>query len=165
MFADFLLPMLHWHPKDRTCAQKMLDHPWLKMPDNYNYKMNDLEYKKYKLSQTFEGISEDFLEGDRQPKQSIRQSDYQEYCPGARQFENNVSDLADSDLDVNGGDQEDNVSSSAPSKGEFSSACSSRSLSFTSEADYPRQDEQFNLNVSFTGGYVPNTDLSRVDKG
>jgi len=50
----------------------MLDHPWLKMPDNYNYKMNDLEYKKYKLRQTFEGISEDFLEGDRQPKQSKR---------------------------------------------------------------------------------------------
>jgi len=27
------------------------------------------------------------------------------------------------------------------------------------------QDEEFNLNVSFTGGYIPNTDLTRVDKG
>jgi hypothetical protein len=25
--------------------------------------------------------------------------------------------------------------------------------------------EEFNLNCSFTGGYLPNTDLSRVDKG
>ena len=26
-------------------------------------------------------------------------------------------------------------------------------------------EDEFNLNISFTGGYVPNTDLSRVDKG
>lgn len=32
-----------------------------------------------------------------------------------------------------------------------------RSLSFTS--DSKRDDDQFGLNVSFTGGYVPNTDL------
>jgi len=31
----------------------MLEHPWLKMPDDYNFKMDDLEYKKYKLKQTF----------------------------------------------------------------------------------------------------------------
>ena len=24
---------------------------------------------------------------------------------------------------------------------------------------------EFDLNISFSGGYVPNTDLSRVDKG
>ena len=28
-----------------------------------------------------------------------------------------------------------------------------------------RLDDEYNLNVSFCGGYVPNTDLSRVDKG
>ena len=27
------------------------------------------------------------------------------------------------------------------------------------------EDDEFNLNISFTGGYMPNTDLSRVDKG
>jgi hypothetical protein len=27
------------------------------------------------------------------------------------------------------------------------------------------ETEEFNLNCSFTGGYLPNTDLSRVDKG
>lgn len=26
-------------------------------------------------------------------------------------------------------------------------------------------DKEFNLNCSFTGGYLPNTDISRVDKG
>jgi serine/threonine-protein kinase SRPK3 len=49
MLADFLLPMIKWLPKERASAQKMLDHPWLKMPDDYNFKMDDLEYKKYKL--------------------------------------------------------------------------------------------------------------------
>ena len=27
------------------------------------------------------------------------------------------------------------------------------------------EDDEFNLNISFSGGYIPNTDLSRVDKG
>lgn len=38
------------------------------------------------------------------------------------------------------------------------------SLSFISENNR-KKEEEFNLNVSFTGGYVPNTDLGRVDKG
>jgi hypothetical protein len=33
------------------------------------------------------------------------------------------------------------------------------------EKDDGEAEEEFNLNVSFSGGYVPNTDLSRVDKG
>jgi serine/threonine protein kinase len=47
--ASFLLSMLCWLPKDRASAQKMLDHPWLSMPDDYDTKMSDLEFKKYKL--------------------------------------------------------------------------------------------------------------------
>ena len=151
----------------------MLDHPWLKMPDDYNFKMDDLEYKKYKLKQTFQGIENDFLSGDRNAGigKTKRQADYPEYCPGARTFEGNISDLADSDCDINGGDCEDNVSLSSleekSSKDDATSESSSSddlSASFTSDSRN-RVDEEFNLNVSFTGGYVPNTDLTRVDKG
>ncbi len=39
-----------------------------------------------------------------------------------------------------------------------------RSLSLGGE-DYNEKEDEFNLNMSFTGGYVPNTDLTRVDKG
>jgi hypothetical protein len=39
-----------------------------------------------------------------------------------------------------------------------------QSLSFTGD-NHKKKDDEFNLNVSFTGGYVPNTDLARVDKG
>jgi hypothetical protein len=41
--------------------------------------------------------------------------------------------------------------------------CSDMSASFN--LDDKQEEEEFNLNVSFTGGYVPNTDLTRVDKG
>lgn len=44
-FSDFLLPMLEWYPHKRATALTMLDHPWLNMPDNYDYKMSDKEYE------------------------------------------------------------------------------------------------------------------------
>ena len=43
---------------------------------------------------------------------------------------------------------------------------SDTSLSLTGKDDNRSLDaDEFNLNCSFTGGYLPNTDLSRVDKG
>lgn len=57
------------------------------------------------------------------------------------------------------------------------STCSGSSLSFSAEFDEDKrclvgvkscvgaEESEFDLNVSFSGGYVPNTDLSRVDKG
>lgn len=65
-----------------------------------------------------------------------------------------MSELAESDSDLNGGDREDNVTLDDVDSGE--------SASFIDEE---KEEEEFNLNVSFTGGYVPNTDLTRVDKG
>ena len=51
MLADFLLPMLRWSPSDRPSAQAMLEHPWLSMPDDYSYRMSDLEFQKFTLKQ------------------------------------------------------------------------------------------------------------------
>ena len=45
-FADFLLPMLEWHHDRRATAQDMLNHPWLNMTDNYDYKYTKKEYEK-----------------------------------------------------------------------------------------------------------------------
>lgn len=64
--------------------------------------------------------------------------------------------MAESDEDINGADQEDNVSRDSDSK---------ESKSLNEDRDNGESDEEFNLNISFSGGYVPNTDLSRVDKG
>ena len=38
--------MLAWHHDKRATAQEMLDHPWLNMPDNYDYKFTKKEYEK-----------------------------------------------------------------------------------------------------------------------
>lgn len=65
-----------------------------------------------------------------------------------------MSELASSDSEINAGDREDNITLDSGSE---------KSLSFNE--DDKQLDEEFNLNVSFTGGYVPNTDLARVDKG
>lgn len=42
-----------------------------------------------------------------------------------------------------------------------------RSLSLDGDAEEKKRqkDDEYNLNISFCGGYVPNTDLARVDKG
>ena len=61
--------------------------------------------------------------------------------------------LAQMDWEINGGDNETDESGSDESK----------SLSGSTADD--QQDKEFNLNWSFTGGYLPNTDISRVDKG
>ena len=49
MLADFLMKILKWYPSDRPSAQKMLEHPWLSMPEEYNYRMSDMEFKLYEL--------------------------------------------------------------------------------------------------------------------
>ena len=49
LLADFLMQILKWYPSDRPSAEKMLDHPWLNMPDNYNYRMSEMEFKLYEL--------------------------------------------------------------------------------------------------------------------
>lgn len=43
--ADFLQSMLTWYPDRRATAQEMLDHPWLTMPRNDNYKLSEEEYE------------------------------------------------------------------------------------------------------------------------
>ena len=62
--------------------------------------------------------------------------------------------LADDDWEINGADNENEFND------ELSN--SSRSLAGSVESE---QEKEFNLNCSFTGGYLPNTDISRVDKG
>lgn len=48
-FADLLFKMLEYLPHKRISAQESLRHPWLKMPKNLNFRLNEAEIKK-KLS-------------------------------------------------------------------------------------------------------------------
>jgi len=49
--ADFLLPMLSWDHENRATAQQMLKHPWLDMPDNYDFKYSQREYDTMLMKQ------------------------------------------------------------------------------------------------------------------
>jgi hypothetical protein len=55
------MKILKWELKDRATAQELLDHPWLSMADDYNYRMSDIDYKKYKLKRSIEAANEEFL--------------------------------------------------------------------------------------------------------
>lgn len=70
-----------------------------------------------------------------------------------------IGELVDNDSEIADADEEDNVSFEMADTDEDS-------VSLTGRKSINSDDEQeFQTNVSFSGGYVPNTDLSRVDKG
>ena len=56
----------------------MLEHYWLKMPDDFNYRMSDLEYKKFKLKSTIESVHDEYLKADPM-KPKTKKTNYQEY--------------------------------------------------------------------------------------
>ena len=43
---DFLLPMLEYYPSKRATAKQMLGHPWLNMPPNFDYLLNEENIEK-----------------------------------------------------------------------------------------------------------------------
>ena len=70
-----------------------------------------------------------------------------------------IGELVDDDSEIADADVEDNVSLEMADTDEDS-------VSLTGRKSHNSDDEQeFQTNVSFSGGYVPNTELSRVDKG
>ena len=40
---------MEYYTEKRASAKKMLSHPWLKMPDNFDYKMSDIEIEKMNM--------------------------------------------------------------------------------------------------------------------
>ena len=147
MLSDFLLPILQWEPTKRPSAQTLLDHPWLSMPDEYNHKMSDMEYQKYNLKQTTE-LQEQEAENQRDAKNGFVE----------KVNEVGIGELVDDDSEYAEADDEDNVS--------LDQIDTDDSVSLTGRKSHDSDEEaEFQTNVSFSGGYVPNTDLSRVDKG
>jgi hypothetical protein len=67
-----------------------------------------------------------------------------------------IGELVSDESELAEADDEDNVSL------EFCDT-DEDSLSLTGACE--DEEQEFQANVSFSGGYIPNTDLSRVDKG
>lgn len=100
MLADFLLPMLQWYPSDRQSAKTMLEHPWLTMPDDYNYKMSDLEFQKFTLKQ------------QTQQQEDEEEKKQKEQKAGAFDIDSDhgIGELVLDDVELMEADDEDNVS-------------------------------------------------------
>ena len=72
-FADFLEPMLAWYPHKRATAQQMLEHPWLNMPANFEYKHTDKEYDIMMLKKEMK--SKNVVQDDHQEMNELIDSD------------------------------------------------------------------------------------------
>ena len=122
-FADFLLPMLRYQPDQRATAQEMLNHPWLSMPANFDYLMTDREYQAMLIK---------CKEKKKKPQRT-----------------ENSTDLIDSDIGINMGDDEDNDEYGSDSSG----------VSINKENDFPIQ----NFNNSFAA-YGQHINLDALDR-
>ena len=90
---DFLLPMLRWNHDERATAQQMLQHPWLKMPPNYNYKISKKEMEIKKLKQ---GLNK------AEPEEPVVYTD--RYTDDVKK---DMNELIESDPEINHADAEE----------------------------------------------------------
>ena len=116
------------------------------MPDVYDHKMSDLEYQKFTLKQTTE-LQEQEAEKQRDEKAGFVEKTNEDV---------GIGELVEDDFELMGADDEDNF---------LDTDDDSISLTGRKSGLSGEEEAEFQTNVSFSGGYVPNTDLSRVDKG
>ena len=91
--CDFLKPMLEYFPEKRITARELLRHPWLKMPNVDNGKLNDCDILRLDLNNDFFTDESDY---------------YDKYYKNELNFELS-EDIYDSDEELNEGDNEDNT--------------------------------------------------------
>lgn len=85
--SDFIMPMLEYYPEKRASAQDLLNHPWLNMPDNFDYLMSDREYEKMMM---------------------VKKNAKKEKSGNSNTDEQSKQDLVESDIEINMADDEDN---------------------------------------------------------
>lgn len=163
-FGDFLLPMLRWHHDKRASAQEMLSHPWLNMPDNYDYKFTKKEYEKIQFKKDLLKDLDPFAEDAKQEMGELIESDPELYMcdneakkPRKRRFTGNHDLSSPEDMLEN-----------SPWDQLFDSD-SDRSLEDPEEFDRKlkaHKKKDVKLNNSFTGPYPSDpTDFNHNDKG
>jgi hypothetical protein len=93
-----------WYPEKRATAQEMLDHPWLKMMRNDNYRLNDEAYEKM-----MEEIKEreELEKRKRELEIILREGNMDPEILSKRIRSENMSELAESNFEKNAADIED----------------------------------------------------------
>lgn len=116
--ADFLKETFAWEPEKRASAQTLLDHPWLKMAKNYDFKLGEEEYETmmYEIKQKEEAekrkkeLAIILREGTLPPEVMHKMINSENNSSLAEdEFEKNCADIEDlnhSDFD----DEEDSIS-------------------------------------------------------
>ena len=95
--------MLSWYPEKRATAQEMLEHPWLKMNRNDNYRLTDEAYEKM-----MEEIKEreELEKRKRELEIILREGNMDPEILSKRIRSENMSELAESNFEKNGADIE-----------------------------------------------------------
>ena len=92
--------MLEWDPDKRASAQRMLDHPWLKMRSNYDTKMSEEELQDYLQRQSMlKDVIEDPMQGEEMSK--LEQTDTEQNAGDIE--DNNQSFFSDLEEDMSPG--------------------------------------------------------------
>jgi serine/threonine-protein kinase SRPK3 len=91
--SDFLMPMLEYLPEKRASARELLNHPWLKMEDNFDVKMNEVEIAKMNL---IENLKNEEIENEKN-NNFLNDDD-----------SDNDRQVYTSESEINEGDNEDN---------------------------------------------------------
>lgn len=167
-FSDFLVPMLEWHHDGRATAQEMLSHPWLNMPDNYDYKFTKKEYEKIQFKKDMKKQDEPFAEDAKLEMGELVESDEELYAGDnesrPKGFRSDRAPDGNNDLDLMrvGG-------ASDPWDVLFEGGDSDRSLEDAEERELivkAHKKKDVKLNNSFTGPYPQDpTDFNHTDKG
>lgn len=96
--------MLTWYPDRRATAQEMLEHPWLKMPRNDDFKLSDSEYEKMMI------VIKEKEEIEKKKKELeiiLREGSMDPETLSKKIRSENMSELAESLPEKNGADFED----------------------------------------------------------
>ena len=167
--SDFLTPMLEWYPHKRATAQKMLQHKWLNMNPNYDYKYTDKEYeimmlkKEMKMQGTGgKGGRGNVLEDEPQEMNELIESDQEINAADVDddRFNRGAAGGLSSDEDpVDGGNAEDDYDYDVDELSLMSS-------DDDREQVRKRKAREAKINNSFTGPYpLDPTDFNHTDKG
>ena len=107
---SFIMPMLEYYPEKRATARQMLKHPWLKMPANFDYLMNDVEIGLINTNQLL--INKYNLDDNNKFKDI--NSSYSELCKADDEDNDNDNDNNNTNNDLK--EEEDDSGDENPDK-------------------------------------------------
>lgn len=153
--SDFLLPMLEWDTDKRATARDMLNHPWLDMEENYNFKYTEREFTIMQYKEENKKNFDYNMDDDKNEMNELIESD-EELNMGDNEFEHNVDEFYDMSSMGNLSDifEDDDAKSLCANSDE------------EKERYNERKERDGKINNSFTGPYpLDPTDFNHTDKG